>query len=90
MVREVDALDGVMGEVADKSGIQFRLLNRSRGPAVRGPRTQSDRKLYKKYMQKLLLNYENLEVIADPVVKFIFNKDKIRGFICQSEKRSNM
>ena len=86
LVREVDALDGVMGEVADKSGIQFRLLNRSRGPAVRGPRTQSDRKLYKKYMQKLLLNYENLEVIADPVVKFIFNKDKIRGFICQSGK----
>jgi len=86
LVREVDALDGVMGEVADKSGIQFRLLNRSRGPAVRGPRTQSDRKLYKKYMQKLLLNYENLEVIADPVVKFIFNKNKIRGFICQSGK----
>jgi len=86
LVREVDALDGVMGEVADKSGIQFRLLNRSRGPAVRGPRTQSDRKLYKKYMQKLLLNYENLKVIADPVVKFIFDKDKIRGFICQSGK----
>ena len=88
LVREVDALDGVMGEVADKSGIQFRLLNRSRGPAVRGPRTQSDRKLYKKYMQELLLNYENLEVIADPVIKFIFEfkKDKIRGFICQSGK----
>ncbi len=86
LVREVDALDGVMGEVADKSGIQFRLLNRSRGPAVRGPRTQSDRKLYKKYMQEVLLNYENLEVIADPVIKFIFDKDKIRGFICQSGK----
>ena len=87
LVREVDALDGVMGEVADKSGIQFRLLNRSRGPAVRGPRTQSDRKLYKKYMQEVLLNYENLEVIADPVVKFIFEKDTIRGFICQSGKK---
>jgi tRNA uridine 5-carboxymethylaminomethyl modification enzyme len=74
------------GEVADKSGIQFRLLNRSRGPAVRGPRTQSDRKLYKKYMQEVLLNYENLKVIANPVVKFIFDKDKIRGFICQSGK----
>jgi tRNA uridine 5-carboxymethylaminomethyl modification enzyme len=86
LVREVDALDGVMGEVADKSGIQFRLLNRSRGPAVRGPRTQSDRKLYKKYMQEVLLHYENLEVIADPVVKFIFDKNKIRGFICQSGK----
>ena len=86
LVREIDALDGVMGDVADKSGIQFRLLNRSRGPAVRGPRTQSDRKLYKKYMQELLLNYENLKVIADPVVKFIFEKDKIKGFICQSGK----
>ena len=86
LVREIDALDGVMGDVADKSAIQFRLLNRSRGPAVRGPRTQSDRKLYKKYMQELLLNYPNLEVIADPVVKFIFEKDKIKGFICQSGK----
>ena len=49
-----------MGEIADKSGIQFRLLNRSRGPAVRGPRTQSDRSLYRKFMQKKLLNYCNL------------------------------
>ena len=86
LVREIDALDGIMGDVADRSGIQFRLLNRSRGPAVRGPRTQSDRKLYKKYMQELLLNYKNLEVIADPVVKFIFENNKIIGFICQSGK----
>tara|TARA_A100001015_G_scaffold167648_1_gene186374 strand:+ start:494 stop:1894 length:1401 start_codon:yes stop_codon:yes gene_type:complete len=86
LVREIDALDGVMGVVADKSGIQFRLLNRSRGPAVQGPRTQSDRALYKEYMQKILLNYKNLEVIADPVVKFLFDKNKIIGFICQSGK----
>jgi tRNA uridine 5-carboxymethylaminomethyl modification enzyme len=86
LVREIDALDGVMGVVADKSGIQFRLLNRSRGPAVQGPRTQSDRALYKEHMQKILLNYENLEVIADPVVKFLFDKNKIIGFICQSGK----
>ena len=86
LVREIDALDGVMGIVADKSGIQFRLLNRSRGPAVQGPRTQSDRALYKEHMQKILLNYENLEVIADPVIKFLFDENKIIGFICQSGK----
>ena len=68
LVREIDALDGVMGEIADKSGIQFRLLNRSRGPAVRGPRTQSDRSLYKKYMQKKLVNYCNLSIFSDSVM----------------------
>ncbi len=86
LVREIDALDGVMGVVADKSGIQFRLLNKSRGPAVQGPRTQSDRALYKEHMQKILLNYKNLEVIADPVVKFLFENNKVIGFICQSGK----
>ncbi len=86
LVREIDALDGVMGDVADKSGIQFRLLNRSRGPAVRGPRTQSDRSLYRKYMQKKLLNYCNLSVFADPIVKFIFNKKSVNGFVTQSGK----
>ena len=87
LVREIDALDGVMGEIADKSGIQFRLLNRSRGPAVRGPRTQSDRLLYKKYMQKKLLNHCNLSVFSDPVIEFIFNKNDINGFIVQSGKK---
>ena len=89
LVREIDAFDGVMGVVADSSGIQFRLLNRSRGPAVRGPRTQSDRALYKKHMQQILLNYGNLTVIADPVIKFLFDndKDKIIGFVCASNKQ---
>ncbi len=87
LVREIDALDGVMGDVADKSGIQFRLLNRSRGPAVRGPRTQSDRSLYRKYMQEKLLNYCNLSVFSDPVVKFIFTKNRINGFITKSGKK---
>ena len=86
LVREIDALDGVMGDVADKSGIQFRLLNRSRGPAVRGPRTQSDRSLYKKYMQKKLVNYCNLSIFSDPVIRFIFKNNDIKGFITQSGK----
>ena len=88
LVREIDALDGVMGVVADRSGIQFRLLNRSRGPAVQGPRTQSDRALYKEHMQKILLNYKNLTVVADPVIKFIFDdiENKVVGFITQSGK----
>jgi len=87
LVREIDALDGVMGEVADKSGIQFKLLNRSRGPAVRGPRTQSDRSLYKKYIQKKLLNYCNLKIFSDPVIKFIFVKNAVNGFVTQSGKK---
>jgi len=87
LVREIDALDGVMGEIADKSGIQFRLLNRSRGPAVRGPRTQSDRSLYRYFMQKKLLNYCNLKVFSDPVIKFIFNKNAVNGFVTMSGKK---
>ncbi len=86
LVREIDSLDGVMGDVADKSGIQFRLLNKSRGPAVRGPRTQSDRSLYRKYMQEKLLNYCNLTVFADPVIKFLFDKNVVNGFITHSGK----
>ena len=84
LVREIDALDGVMADVADKSGIQFRLLNSSRGPAVRGPRTQSDRSLYKKYMQQKLVNYCNLTIISNSVIEFIFNKNSISGFITKS------
>ena len=87
LVREIDALDGVMGEVADKSGIQFRLLNRSRGPAVRGPRTQSDRSLYRKYMQEILINYYNLSIFSDTVIKFIFNKNTISGFETKEGKK---
>jgi len=87
LVREIDALDGVMGEIADKSGIQFRLLNRSRGPAVQGPRTQSDRSLYRKYMQKKLLNHCNLSVFSDPVIKFIFDTNSISGFETKSGKK---
>ena len=89
LVKEIDALDGIMGVVADRSGIQYRLLNRSRGPAVRGPRTQSDRTLYKKYMQKTLLSYCNLKVFSDPVIEFIFDKNLIIGFYTRSGNKIN-
>ncbi len=87
LVREIDALDGLMGEVADKSGIQFRLLNRSRGPAVRGPRTQSDRFLYRKYMQEKLVNYCNLSIFSDSVIQFIFQKNVISGLQTKQGKK---
>ncbi len=86
LVREIDALDGVMGDVADKSGIQFKLLNRSRGPAVRGPRTQSDRSLYKKYIQEKLVNYCNLSIFSDSVIGFMFIKNSINGILTSSGK----
>jgi len=79
LVREIDALDGVMGDVADKSGIQFRLLNRSRGPAVQGLRTQSDRSIYKKEMQLKLLNYCNLSIFSMSINQFIIENNEIKG-----------
>jgi tRNA uridine 5-carboxymethylaminomethyl modification enzyme len=73
LVREIDALDGVMGRVADAAGIQFRLLNRSKGPAVRGPRAQSDRKFYRQAMQAALAGQANLTIVAAAVEDLILS-----------------
>ena len=81
MVREIDALDGLMGRVIDKGGIQFRMLNASKGPAVRGPRAQADRELYKKYMLEALQNQENLTLIEASVEGLIIEKDRVCGVI---------
>lgn len=74
LVREIDALDGLMGRVADAAGIQFRLLNRRKGPAVRGPRTQADRKLYRRAMQDEIFNLENLQVIEGEIESVLTNE----------------
>ena len=84
LVREIDALDGLMGRVSDKSGIQFRMLNRSKGPAVWGPRAQIDRKLYREAMQAEILHHENLTVIADGVDDLSVSGDKVSGVIGES------
>jgi tRNA uridine 5-carboxymethylaminomethyl modification enzyme len=84
LVREVDALDGVMGRAADRGGIQFRMLNRSKGPAVRGPRTQADRKLYREAAQDILREYDNLTLIEDGVEDLIVDNGRVAGVIGQS------
>jgi tRNA uridine 5-carboxymethylaminomethyl modification enzyme len=82
LVREIDALDGVMGRIADASGIQFRLLNRSKGPAVRGPRTQSDRALYKAAMQAELAATPNLTIEAGAVEDLVVENGRVAGVAC--------
>ena len=81
LVREVDALDGLMGRVADASGIQFRMLNRSKGPAVRGPRTQSDRKLYREAMQAALAETANLTIVEAAAEDLIIEDGACAGVI---------
>ncbi|MCF4124068.1 tRNA uridine-5-carboxymethylaminomethyl(34) synthesis enzyme MnmG [Methylobacterium sp. SyP6R] len=79
LVREVDALDGLMGRVADRAGIQFRLLNRRKGPAVRGPRTQADRKLYARAMQTLLSETPNLTIVEGEVADLTVIEGRVVG-----------
>ena len=81
LVREIDALDGLMGRGIDKAGIQFRMLNQSKGPAVRGPRAQADRELYKKYMLAALREQSSLTLIEAPVEGLLFDDVKISGVI---------
>ena len=79
LVREIDALGGLMGVAADYSGIQFRLLNRSKGPAVQGPRTQSDRSLYKKAVQNILFSKKNITIIESEVVDITIENRTVKG-----------
>jgi tRNA uridine 5-carboxymethylaminomethyl modification enzyme len=81
LVREIDALDGIMGRIADRAGIQFRLLNRRKGPAVRGPRTQADRKLYARAIQAELLNTPNLIIVEGEADDLIVRDSRIAGLL---------
>ena len=81
LVREIDAMDGVMGRVADKAGIQFRLLNRRKGPAVQGPRAQADRKIYRTEMLKEIEGQENLDIVEGEVVDFAMDGDTVAGVV---------
>ncbi|MHA7884618.1 tRNA uridine-5-carboxymethylaminomethyl(34) synthesis enzyme MnmG [Nitratireductor rhodophyticola] len=86
LVREVDALDGIMGRAADAAGIQFRLLNRRKGPAVRGPRTQADRKLYRNAVQSAIRVVPNLEVIEGEALELRICDDRIAGVVVSGER----
>ena len=81
LVREIDALDGVMGRVADRAAIQFRLLNRSRGPAVRGPRAQVDRAVYRDTMQAMIAAEPNIMVIAGEAADLVVDGDTVHGIV---------
>lgn len=81
LVREIDALDGIMGRAIDRAGIQFRMLNRSKGPAVRGPRAQADRALYRQAIQEILAEFETLSIVESGVEDLIVSDGRCRGVV---------
>jgi len=85
LVREIDALDGLMAKAIDLAGIQFRMLNRSRGPAVQGPRSQADRKLYKKAIKDLLKLEKNLSIIESTIKDLSIKENKVNGVTLEDE-----
>ena len=87
LVREIDALDGVMGRVADSAGIQFRLLNRSRGPAVQSPRAQADRMRYRAEMRRTLEATPNLHLRQGKVVDFVLDQGRLAGVVLEDGRR---
>ncbi|MEE2621777.1 MAG: tRNA uridine-5-carboxymethylaminomethyl(34) synthesis enzyme MnmG [Pseudomonadota bacterium] len=87
LVREIDALGGLMPSASDFSGIQFRLLNRSKGPAVQGPRTQIDRKVYKNYVYNSLVGLKNLSILSEEVSSLVVDNNKIRGVVLSDRKK---
>lgn len=87
LVREIDALDGLMGRVADAAGIQFRVLNRSKGPAVQGPRAQADRKLYREAMQAAIAGTDTLDVVEAAAEDLIVDRDRVAGIVTGDGRR---
>ncbi|WP_217577017.1 tRNA uridine-5-carboxymethylaminomethyl(34) synthesis enzyme MnmG [Mesorhizobium sp. GbtcB19] len=87
LVREIDAMDGLMGRIADAAGIQFRLLNRRKGPAVRGPRTQADRKLYRLAMQEAIRQQNDLDVIEGEVLDFEIADGRVAAVLVSGDRR---